>query len=142
MGYSDEQLRWIYDRTDGVCHICKRRRHRFEDYGRGGTWEVDHSKARTRGGAEHLNNYRLACVGCNRRKGTKSSRAARAEYGGARAPMSRRQKAPIRTRNAVLGGLVGGVVGVFVSPLGSLIGAVVGAGVGLCVEPDRSISDD
>lgn len=47
MPYSRSQLRRIYDRTSGYCHLCHKKL-AFTNYGRygaKGVWEVEHSNA-------------------------------------------------------------------------------------------------
>lgn len=81
--YSNEQKRKIYDRTDGYCHLCGKRLS-FSNYGKHGArgaWSVDHSKAQALGGSDHSNNLFPACIPCNIRKGTRSSRSMRQENG-------------------------------------------------------------
>jgi 5-methylcytosine-specific restriction endonuclease McrA len=116
--YSHERLRKIYESTDGRCHICRRRLD-FDGYG--WEWEVDHSRPRSRGGSDSLRNLRPACVECNRRKGSRSSRSVRAQHGYRQAPRSRTR----RNQAAVAGGLAGALLG---AALGAnpLLGAAAG----------------
>src|SRR5262245_41725480 len=69
------QLREIFEKTGGVCHFCGDTLD-FDKRGRGGGaktvhdvpagfWEVDHVRARARGGAP-LGNSLPACTACNR----------------------------------------------------------------------------
>ena len=78
MAYTKEQLRDIWRRTDGKCHLCGAR-HLLSDYTR--TWEVDHSNPRAKGGGDWLSNYLVACIGCNRSKQASDNRAIRSQYG-------------------------------------------------------------
>lgn len=44
MGYTDEDVNWVYDRTEGSCFYC-RIRLSFRNYGivgNKGAWEIDH----------------------------------------------------------------------------------------------------
>lgn len=91
MPFSNEQLNNVYDRTNGRCHICGRKRS-FSNYGRvraKGAWHVDHSVPRARGGTNHGNNLFVACVGCNCSKGARSTRSARRYHSRSAAPLSR-----------------------------------------------------
>lgn len=113
---SSKRVTEIWHRTSGKCHIC-RTSHEIEDYGV--TWSWDHSRARARGGIDYLRNSYVACIGCNSRKGVRSSRAARAEHGYSRAPLSTSKRADARVRRAGKGGAAGALVGfAFGGPLG------------------------
>jgi len=104
--YSEEQLNDIYERTDGHCHIC-RKKLSFVNYGRLGrraAWEVDHSSARALGGFDFLGNYLPACIPCNRRKQASSNRRERSVHGYRRKPLSRQGRKEARALNAVVGG--------------------------------------
>ncbi|MDP3278605.1 MAG: HNH endonuclease signature motif containing protein [Deltaproteobacteria bacterium] len=104
--YTAEELDKVYDRTDGRCHICTKKRDR-QNYAREGLhgWQVDHSKPIARGGTDSPQNWRMCCTGCNAAKGTMSARRAREEHG-SRSPVSakevQRQRAEM-VRSAVLG---------------------------------------
>ncbi len=90
MGFTDEELNYIYDRISGYCHIC-RKKLAFKNYGLFGArsaWEVEHSNPKSRGGTNHLNNLYAACIPCNRSKNNLSTRTARAAYGNRKAPLS------------------------------------------------------
>ena len=79
MVFTDDQLDAIYDRTSGYCHIC-RKKLAFKNYGKlgqRGAWEVEHSRAQAKGGTDRLNNLYPACITCNRRKGTRTTRTLR-----------------------------------------------------------------
>src|SRR5712692_1479397 len=113
MSYDTETLRRIYDRTNGPCHVC-RKKLSFVNYGRPGakaSWHVEHSVARARGGTDHLNNLFLACIVCNQDKGTATSRTARGWYGRKRAPLSRERRDEAKKSTTVVGGLVGSLLG-------------------------------
>lgn len=134
MGYPDDQLNQIYDKTDGRCHLCGKKL-AFSNYGGHGAkapWEVDHSLPRSRGGAQHLRNLLPACVSCNRSKQDGYNRTVRAANGLKRSPKSRERRERDTDRRiatgagvgVVLGGILGGPVGAAVGgALGGLIGA-------------------
>lgn len=70
MGYSDEELSYIYDKTGGYCWHCGKKL-AWKNYGRPserGAWEVDHSNPVSRGGTDYLQNLVPACIECNRSK--------------------------------------------------------------------------
>lgn len=137
--YSQRELREIYDRTSGYCHLCGQKVY-FTNYnkpGRRGAWEVEHSKARALGGTERLNNKYAAHIDCNRDKGTVTTRAARARHGQTKAPLSRERRADAKRENAVAGGIIGAAVGWLAGPAGAFIGAGVGAYLGHQTNPDR-----
>src|SRR5262245_15774497 len=98
MSFDESSINWIYDRTDGRCHICGKKVN-FRNYGRvgfRGAWEVEHSVAWALGGTDCRQNFFPGCVSCNRAKGTLSTKSARAKYGRKRAPLSRLRKQTIR----------------------------------------------
>lgn len=99
----------VFARTAGRCHICGKTLSlcNYAEYGRRGAWEIEHSVPRANGGTDHGNNLYPACIKCNRAKGTRSSRAARAEGGRTAAPMSVVRQDAIRARRAVGGGVLG-----------------------------------
>jgi 5-methylcytosine-specific restriction endonuclease McrA len=132
MSFSDEMLSRIYDRTSGYCHVCGRKVcfHNYGMIGARGAWEVEHSIPWTLGGTDHLNNLYPGCIPCNRRKGTRSSRTARARNGRTRAPLSRTQRQAIRNRNGWTGAAAGLVIGARFDPGGALLFAILGAVVG------------
>lgn len=138
MKFDNETLDRIFCRTDGQCHIC-RKQLSFSNYGKAGSrgaWEVEHSRPRSRGGTDHLNNLYAACISCNRSKGNSSTASARAANGYRRTPLSMDKK----NRNAWAGGAVGVLAFLFVPPplrlAAAVVGGVVGAVVGKSYEPD------
>lgn len=67
MAYSNDELNWVYDRTNGGCFYCGKALS-FTNYGKvgkRGAWEVDHFISRRSGGAHKLYNWVAACVACN-----------------------------------------------------------------------------
>lgn len=139
MAWSKERLRSIYDKTAGRCHIC-RKKLAFKNHGcdgERGAWQVDHSVARKKGGADHLNNLLPACCSCNNRKSSGSTRAARARagHGKTRAPLSGAKQKEARTRNTVGVGLGGAALGgILAGPPGAVIGGLIGALLGSTTE--------
>jgi len=141
MQYSNADLRTIYNRTSGKCHICGKQLAliNYGLFGERGAWEVEHSNARARGGTDRLNNLYAACISCNRSKGALETRAARAREGRTRAPLSREKRKAARRENAFLGGVLSvlggatiGATGVGLMVLGGL-----GAAAGYNVNPDK-----
>jgi 5-methylcytosine-specific restriction endonuclease McrA len=136
MTYTTKEVRAIYDRTSGHCHLCHKKLART-NYGkvnaRGG-WEVDHSVARAAGGTDHGNNLRAACTPCNRSKQDGSTRTARARHGQTRAPNSRAKRAEKKVANTWIGAGLGGAAGLIFGPVGALGGAIIGALVGNSVD--------
>lgn len=139
MAYDDETLERVFSKTGGRCHIC-RVKLAFSNYGqheRRGAWEVEHSKARANGGTDHLNNLYAAHTGCNRSKGTQTTRSCRTGHGYRAAPLSDRKK----QENSVIGGVAGALLAtIFVPPpvriLAAMIGAIGGSAIGAAYEPD------
>ena len=77
MSYSEEDLRDIFDKTGGTCHLCGKQLY-FSKYGKHfgerGAWEIDHSRAESLGGVGDLRNLRPACISCNRSKQDRGTR--------------------------------------------------------------------
>jgi len=137
--YTQSELRLIYDRTSGYCHLCQQKVY-FNSYAkpsRRGPWEVEHSNARANGGTDRLNNLYAACIACNRNKNTVTTRTARAWHGRAKAPLSRKRRAEAKRENAFAAGVLGAAVGSMAGPVGALVGAGVGAYLGHKQNPDR-----
>ena len=44
----------------------------YANYDHGMAWEIDHSKAKAKGGTNYFRNLQPACIPCNRNKGTTS----------------------------------------------------------------------
>lgn len=87
MGYDDETLSYIYDKSDGYCHYCGKKL-AWTNYGCPGAraaWEVDHGIPLSRGGTDYLRNLWAICVECNREKSSMTpseyNRYLRNEYG-------------------------------------------------------------
>lgn len=138
MKCTDDQLTKIYDRTSGRCHICFEPL-AFSNYGKPrtrGAWEVDHSKARARGGTDGLNNLYPAHISCNRQKNTKSSRAARRKHGRKRAPLSIKARERAKRSNGIAGAILGAAAGSMLGPAGAWLGGAVGAKLGYDEDPD------
>ena len=138
MKADDNKLERIYRRTDGQCHIC-RKRLCFGNYGaigKRGAWEIEHSRPRSKGGTDHLNNLYAACISCNRSKGNGTTASARSGNGYRTAPLSEKRK----NGNAWTGGAVGALAFLFVPPplrlVAAVVGGVVGAVVGKAYEPE------
>ncbi len=131
MKREETALRAIYDRTEGQCHICRKRLSfcNYGLYGKRGAWEIEHSVAQARGGTHHGNNLFAACMSCNRSKGDSSSRTARRQHGFQCAPYSARK----RKRNATIGAGVGSLALFLVPPQFRIAAAVVGAVTGAVV---------
>jgi hypothetical protein len=139
MTWSNEELKTIYRRTDGRCHLCGKKLSlaNYAAQGSRGAWEVEHSNPSAAGGTDRLNNLYPACISCNREKRDGSTRAARARHGRTRAPLSREKKTEVRVLNSLscgaLGAAVGGVIG---GPPGAIIGGGIGALVGSALNPE------
>lgn len=125
MSYSNERLNDIYDKTDGYCHICWKRLcfSNYAKHGRRGAWEVEHSRPKSKGGTDHLNNLFAACIACNRAKGAGSTRSMRARNGRTRAPRSREAQENVRVKNTLAGAAIGGLLA---GPVGVLVGGLLG----------------
>ncbi|HPD13633.1 MAG TPA: HNH endonuclease [Planctomycetota bacterium] len=139
MAWTDEQLRRIYDRTQGKCHICGKKLalKNYGVHGSRGCWSVEHSHARALGGSDHGNNLYPACISCNSSKGSGTTRSARAQHGRTRAPLSRKAERKVRVKNAVAGAGIGAVIGgVLGGPPGAVVGGLFGGAVGHEADPE------
>lgn len=134
MAFDQETLNAIFAKTDGRCHICRKKvaRKNYGSPNARGAWEVEHSRPRSKGGSNHLNNLYAACLPCNRSKGNGATRTARRRHGYNAAPYSKEDK----ITNAVTCGIVCAVIGgVVLGPFGVVAGAALGAEYGRSVEP-------
>jgi hypothetical protein len=137
---SDDRLNAIYDKTDGRCHLCyaKLSYHNYGVHSAKGSWHVEHSKPKVKGGTDHLNNLLPACISCNLGKGTLHTRTVRKWNGVTRAPYSKAKKEKIKNDNMVGFGALGFVVGAGIGgPIGGIIGATIGSKIGKNLSPKR-----
>jgi len=138
MAFDNKRLGEIFKKTDGLCHICRKKlaRKNYGVQGSRGAWEVEHSNPRAKGGSDHLNNLYPACISCNRSKGASTTKIARNKNGFKAAPLSREKK----TRYTVLGVIGGAVAGRILlapfGPLGIIAGVAIGTLVGSSHEPE------
>lgn len=137
--FDQKKLNTIYERTDGQCHLCRKKlaRKNYGMPGARGAWEVEHSKPRSKGGTDHRNNLYAACVSCNRSKRNGSTRTARYKHGYRAAPFSAEKK----KENVLLGAGVGGALAWILVPpqikvVGAVMGAVLGGLTGANARPD------
>ena len=139
MRFNEQQQEKIFQRTSGYCHICHKKLslYQYAAEGESGSWEVEHSKPQAKGGTHRLNNLYPACISCNRSKGAKSTRSARAKHGKTRAPLSFTKRRKAKTINALKGALLGSVTGIFLTI--DIAGAciVVGVLIGYLRNPDH-----
>ena len=128
MSFNQKQLAAIFEKTDGRCHICRKKlaRKNYGVVGARGAWEVDHSVPQVAGGSHRMNNLRAACISCNRSKGASSTRTARGKHGYRSAPLSKANK----DENALLGGIAGGMLLARFGLPGIVIGALAGVFIG------------
>lgn len=140
MTYDNERLNKIYDKTDGHCHLCYKKL-AFTNHGAHGTkgsWHVEHSVPRAKGGTDHLNNLFPACIKCNVEKSTYHTKTIRGRNGNTRAPYSKAKKDKIRKDNTAGGALIGGGVGLIIGgPIGGAIGSFIGGVFGNSSSPKR-----
>lgn len=138
MKYDQDLLETTYDRTDGRCHIC-RKKLSFSNYARfefRGAWEVEHSVPRHTGGTNYLNNLYPACISCNRSKGIHATRSVRGRFGYTRAPLSAAKKEQARTESGIAGAVVGALVGLSTGGAGAVVCGIVGLCLGYSIEPE------
>lgn len=139
MAYPNKKLKKIYDRTLGRCHLCKKKRalKNYAQFRKRGDWEVEHSKPRSKGGSDHMNNLYAACISSNRSKGNGPSVSARKKNGYKCAPYSKSKKVD----NAVTLAGVLSLIAVFLVPPhvripGILAAALIGGKLGYDHEPN------
>lgn len=126
------RLQKIFDKTSGSCHICGKSL-KFSNYGLKtgvGSWSIDHSRPKAKGGTDHLNNLYASCPGCNLQKGTQSTRSVRAKNGLTRAPLSKVKRQKKKTQYTTTGALLGAGIGAIFGPVGSSAGAIIGGIIG------------
>ncbi len=140
MKLTKEQLDQIYRKTSGYCHLChsKLSQKNHGQHGMRGAWHVEHSVPRAKGGTDHLNNLKPACISCNFDKGTQATRTARGRNGKTRAPLSAEKRKQAKNENMLLGILGGGLAGLAVGgPIGATIGAIAGGNLAGAQNPDK-----
>lgn len=139
MPFDEDTLDAVFEKTRGHCHICRKqltRSNHGEPDGYG-SWEVDHSKPKAKGGTDHLNNLYPICTACNRDKGDSRASTARSEHGYSRPPLSPQEFEDKKQGNTVGGGVLGAAIGGAAGgPLGAFIGGAIGAGMGASSEPE------
>ena len=139
MGYTLEQKKTIFKKTDGRCHICHKKL-TFKNYGipdTRGCWEIDHSKPKSKAGTNYMRNLLPACIICNNLKNNSSTRSARAKHGFKKAPLSKEKKNEKQRDNKIIGGIVGASLGgALLGPPGAIAGAVIGSALGHNVDTD------
>lgn len=132
MKFSEQQLKKIFERTDGYCHLCHKKlvfKNRGK-YGERGAWHVEHTKAKANGGTDHLNNLKPSCIACNLEKGVKPTKVIRMNKAFARAPYSKKKKESLKKQNTTTGAILGGLLGSTAGPAGMVIGSALGGLIG------------
>lgn len=112
---SEEEVRFVYDKTDGCCAYCGKRLSliNYGIIGARGAWHIDHSVPKSRGGTDYLRNLVPACIDCNLDKGDRSGRSYKAS-------LARLESGPSTSRgpdlgDLIIGGLLLGVVLAFLT---------------------------
>jgi 5-methylcytosine-specific restriction endonuclease McrA len=138
--YHEERRRDVFELTRGKCHLCYKQLsfNTYGIHGARGAWHVDHSLPIARGGTNHLNNLRAACITCNLDKSTASSRTARSWHGKRRAPLSTARHDQAKAYNALGAGALGASIGGMIAgPGGAALGGLLGALLGHDADPDE-----
>jgi len=140
MPFTKQQVDAIYRRSTGYCHLCHKKLS-LVNYGKNGArgaWHIDHSKPRSRGGTDHMNNLLPACIDCNLGKSNLTTRTARRWSGKTRAPMTPERRKQAKAENGFIAAVGGGIVGFAVGgPVGAFIGAMTGGQLGASKNPDN-----
>ncbi|MCU7844683.1 MAG: HNH endonuclease [Candidatus Thiodiazotropha sp. (ex Monitilora ramsayi)] len=132
MKIDDETLNKIYDKTRGKCHLCHKKL-AFSNYGvpgARGAWEIEHSKPKSKGGTDHLNNLYPAHIKCNRQKNNGANKSIRSKHGVRNAPLSYKAKRKKVIKNAIGYTATGVAIGRIFGPGGMLVGGAIGAILG------------
>lgn len=140
MLYSEEELRRIFDKTAGRCHICGEKLAwvNYAKHGSRGAWEVDHSRASAAGGTDDFRNFLPAHISCNRSKRDRSNQQVRAEYGRSKKPMSVAERERAQRESAFASGATGAIVGGLIAgPPGAIVGGLLGRLIGRSVDPEE-----
>jgi len=139
MKIDNDKLNRIYDKTRGKCHLCHKQLS-FKNYaqpGARGDWEVEHSKPRSKGGTDHLNNLFAACMACNREKSNSTNYSVRSKKGVKKAPLSYKAKKNKIIKNTVIASATGAAIGRILGPGGMIVGGVIGVFIGKNKEIDK-----
>lgn len=139
MLYTKQQLDAVYRQSSGYCHLCHKKLSRKNHgvHGARGAWHIDHSKPRSKGGTDHPNNLRAACIECNLDKSDRTTRTARRWNGKSRAPLGPDKRRQAKVDNGLAGAIAGGLAGAAVAgPFGALMGTLAGACLGSSQNPD------
>ena len=139
MKVNNERLNRIYDKTRGKCHLCHKQLAfiNYGVFGARGTWEIEHSKPKSRGGTDHLNNLFAACIVCNRQKNNGTNYSVRSKHGVKKAPLSKEARKKEVFKNTATSIVVGATIGRMFGPGGMLIGGALGAIIGSEKETDE-----
>lgn len=140
MRFTKQQLNAIYRRSTGYCHLChsKLSRKNYGVQGARGAWQVEHSKPRSKGGTDHMNNLFAACIQCNCDKSNGTTRTARRRNEKTCAPLNPEKRKQAKFEGGVVGAITGGLAGAAVAgPIGIFVGALTGACLGSSQNPDR-----
>ena len=128
--FDHETRRAVFTKSNRLCHLCWKTIafSNYGNHGARGAWEIDHSRPRSQGGTDHLNNLYAAHTACNRAKQARSSAGVRRENGHSRPPMSAAAMKELKAGDAWAGALSIGLLGArFFGPPGFLVGAAIGA---------------
>ena len=139
MSFTTDELKKIYDRSSGYCHICHKKLawKNYGEIGARGAWEVEHSNPKAGGGTDGLHNLYPACIPCNRSKGSKSVRSARALYGKTRAPLAREKREKAKILNSFIYGLGGAAIARVLWPSATLLAGLICMIIGYKRNPDK-----
>ena len=74
MRFTVDDINYVYDKNNGHCIYCEKRLAfvNYGKYGKRGSWHIDHSRSRAKGGSDYRRNLVPACIKCNLDKSTSS----------------------------------------------------------------------
>lgn len=79
MTYTEDEKWLVFQKTDGRCRYCGKLL-AYSNHGVNGargSWHIDHSYPKSKGGADSYDNFWPACIHCNLQKSDGSARAFR-----------------------------------------------------------------
>ena len=82
MNLNNEKLSVIFDKTEGHCKYCGKQL-AWKNYGKSGnrgSWHIDHSNPKSKGGTNYLRNLVPSCINCNLDKNNSQGSSYKKKY--------------------------------------------------------------